>query len=264
MLKKKTKRNMNTQRIVIKVGSHVLTQDGAVSKTRMLALVQLIAELKDNQYDIILVSSGAVSAGYTQLPLDRSKLENKQALAAIGQPLLLKMYQEKFSRFNLLCSQILFRADVFDSKKHIEHAKNAIDTLLKNNVVPIINENDTVSIEELVFGDNDRLSAHVAHHFDAELLVILSDIDAFYDKDPNQYDDAKRRAVVTNILPEELNAEHTPNNEFATGGIVTKLQSADYLMQHKRKMYLASGFDLRDVKSYLIDSEHNGGTLFKS
>ena len=252
------------ERIVIKVGSHVLTENGAIAKTRMLALVQLIAELKAHKYEVILVSSGAVAAGFTQLPLDRSSVANKQALAAIGQPLLLKMYQEKFARFGLLCSQILLSADVFEEPHHILHAKVAIDTLLENNVVPIINENDTVSIEELVFGDNDRLSAHVAHHFDSELLVILSDIDAFYDKDPNKYDDAKRRAVVTAILPEELNAEYTPNNEFATGGIVTKLQSADFLMQHQRKMFLASGFDLDDVKSFLVDNEHKGGTLFKA
>jgi glutamate 5-kinase len=200
-------------RIVIKVGSHVLTENGSIAKERMLALVELIAELKANSHEVILVSSGAVAAGFTQLPLDRSSVANKQALAAIGQPL---------------------------------------------------NENDTVSIEELVFGDNDRLSAHVAHHFDAELLVILSDIDAFYDKDPNKYHDAKRRAVVTNILEEELNAEHTPNNVFATGGIVTKLQAADFLLKHKREMFLASGFDLSDVKSYLIDKEHIGGTLFTS
>ncbi len=252
------------KRLVIKVGSHVLTENSSVAKERMLALVELIAELKINNYEVILVSSGAVAAGFTQLPLDRSSVANKQALAAIGQPLLLKMYQEKFAIFGLLCSQVLLYADVFESAKHIQHAKNAIDTLLKNNVVPIINENDTVSVEELVFGDNDRLSAHVAHYFDAELLVILSDIDAFYDKDPNRYEDAKRRAVVTNISEEELNAEHTPNNLFATGGIVTKLQSADFLLKHKRKMFLASGFDLSDVKSYLVDKEHIGGTLFTS
>jgi glutamate 5-kinase len=251
------------KRVVIKVGSHVLTQDGAIAKTRMLALVQFIAELKANRYEVILVSSGAVAAGFTQLPLDRSTIANRQALAAIGQPLLLKMYQEKFAKFGLLCSQVLLSADVFDSLKHIKHAKVAIDTLLENSVVPIINENDTVSIEELVFGDNDRLSAHVAHYFDAELLVILSDIDAFYDKDPNQYSDAKRRAVVTKMSKNELEADHTPNNEFATGGIVTKLQSADFLMKHGRKMFLASGFDLSDVKTFLIDGEHVGGTLFK-
>ena len=251
------------KRIVIKVGSHVLTENGAIAKVRMLALVQLIAELKVHKYEVILVSSGAVAAGFTQLPLDRGSVANRQALAAIGQPFLLKMYQEKFAIFDVLCSQVLFSADVFDSAKHVAHAKVAIDTLLEHNIVPIINENDTVSIEELVFGDNDRLSAHVAHYFDAELLVILSDIDAFYDKDPNRYDDAKRRAVVTTVLEEELNAEHTPNNEFATGGIVTKLQSADFLMKHGREMFLASGFDLSDVRSFLVDGEHKGGTLFK-
>ena len=251
-------------RIVIKVGSHVLTENGSVAKERMLALVELIADLKADGKEIILVSSGAVSAGYTQLPLDRSVLANKQALAAIGQPLLLKMYQEKFAKYNILCSQVLFSADVFSSTKHVNNAKVAIDTLLENAVVPIINENDTVSVEELVFGDNDRLSAHVAHYFDASLLVILSDIDAFYDKDPNKYEDAKRREVVHTILDEELNAEHTPNNEFATGGIVTKLQSADFLIKHGRDMYLASGFDLASVRSFLLDKTHCGGTLFKA
>lgn len=252
------------KRIVIKVGSHVLTENGVIARPRMMALVKLISELKENNYDVILVSSGAVSAGYTQLPLDRSIVENKQALAAIGQPLLLKMYQEKFAIHNLLCSQVLIPSDVFYSIKHRTHAKNAIDTLLKNNVVPIINENDTVSIEELIFGDNDNLSAHVAHYFDASLLVILSDIDAYYDKDPNKYDDAKPRAVVDRIEESELNAEHTPNNEFATGGIVTKLQAADYLMKHGREMYLASGFDLSDVYAYLVDGKHKGGTLFRA
>jgi len=251
-------------RIVIKVGSHVLTEKGTIAKSRMMALVELIAELKAVGEEVILVSSGAVSAGHTQLNLDRSVIANKQALAAIGQPLLLKMYQEKFAKFDLLCSQVLFSADVFSSEKHVIHAKVAIDTLLKYGVVPIINENDTVSVEELVFGDNDRLSAHVAHYFDASLLVILSDIDAFYDKDPNQYEDATRRAVVHSILEEELNAAHTPNNEFATGGIVTKLQSADFLMKHGREMFLASGFDLSDIKAYLLQKQHIGGTLFKS
>ncbi len=264
VLKKSKKAKMGSKRIVIKVGSHVLTENGSIAKVRMLALVELIVSLKVLHYEVILVSSGAVAAGYTRLPLDRAVVANKQALAAIGQPLLLKMYQEKFEIFDLLCSQVLLSADVFESDKHVNHAKVAIDTLLENNVVPIINENDTVSIDELVFGDNDRLSAHVAHHFDASLLVILSDIDAFYDKDPNKYEDAVRRAVVTQLSQEELDADHTPNNAFATGGIVTKLQSADFLMKHGRKMLLASGFDLADVKAFLVDGVHEGGTLFKA
>lgn len=249
-------------RIVIKVGSHVLTENGGIAKRRMLALVELIAALKEEEYEVILVSSGAVAAGYTKLPLERNSVENRQALAAIGQPLLLKMYQEKFEIFDLLCSQVLLSADVFDSMQHTEHAKAAIDTLLRNGVVPIINENDTVSIDELVFGDNDRLSAHVAHYFGAELLVILSDIKAYYDKDPNKFNNAQPRAIVTELLDEELEAEQTPNNAFATGGIVTKLQAADFLMKHDQEMFLASGFELEDVKSYLIDRAHVGGTLF--
>ena len=252
------------KRIVIKVGSHVLTEKGTIAKRRMLALVELISDLKIKGYEVILVSSGAVSAGYTQLPLERSIVANKQALASIGQAYLMKMYQEKFYIFDLLCSQVLLSADVFESQKQSQHAKNAIDTLLANGVIPIINENDTVSIEELVFGDNDRLSAHVAHYFDASLLVILSDIDAFYDKDPHQYPDAKRRAIVTFLSKEELEAEQTPNNEFATGGIVTKLQSAHFLMQHNKEMFLASGFNLSDVRAYLVDENHQGGTLFRN
>ena len=255
---------MEVKRIVIKVGSHVLTEDGSIAKVRMFALVEFIVKLKNNNYEVILVSSGAVAAGYTQLQLDRKIVANKQALSAIGQPLILSIYQEKFAKFGLLCSQLLLYAEVFDSRAHTRHAKIAIDTLLENNVVPIINENDTVSVEELVFGDNDRLSGHVAHYFDAQLLVILSDIDAFYDKDPNLYTDAKRRVIVTKIAKDELDAEHNPHNEFATGGIVTKLQAADFMMKHGREMFLASGFDLADVKALLVEGKHVGGTLFKS
>ena len=136
----------SNRRIVIKVGSHVLTQQGerenerVVAKDRMMALVTLIAKLKKKNYDIILVSSGAVAAGSTKLPIDRGVIANKQALAAIGQPLLLLMYQEKFSRHNIICSQILLSADDFDSRRRTAHAKVAIDKLLEHGVIPIINE----------------------------------------------------------------------------------------------------------------------------
>jgi len=255
---------MNPKRIVIKVGTHVLTEKGAVATERMLALVALIAKLKADRQEVILVSSGAVAAGYSQLALDRSAVANRQALAAIGQPFLLGMYQKNFAEHGMLCSQVLFSADVFDSRRHTAHAKTAIDTLLENGVVPIINENDTVSIEELVFGDNDRLSAHVAYYFDAQMLVILSDIKAYYDKDPHRHSDARVRRVVKTIEEEELCADHTPNSEFATGGIVTKLQSAAFMMSHGKEMFLASGFELADAESFLLHGVHEGGTLFKN
>jgi glutamate 5-kinase len=229
----------------------------------MQKLVDLIADLGKRGRDVILVSSGAVAAGFTQIPLERTDVANKQALAAIGQPYLLKMYQEKFAHHGLLSAQVLLSADDFDSRKRTAHAKVAIDRLLEQSVIPIVNENDVTVTEELVFGDNDRLSAHVAHYFDAELLVLLSDIDAYYDKDPNRYEDAQPRVTVTEISEAELTADATPHDTFATGGIVTKLQSADFLMQHGREMFLASGFDLRDARVFLVDGEHQGGTVFR-
>ena len=254
---------MNYKRIVIKVGSHVLTENGAVCKERMLELVKFISEVKSKGVEVILVSSGAVSAGYTVLPLDRVDIGNKQALAAIGQPLLLKMYQEKFATFETLCSQVLLSAADLDSKKRTALARHALDNLLAHGVVPIINENDVIATEELEFGDNDQLSAYVTDTFEAELLVILSDIDALYDKDPREFKDAVVRKEVSSLLQEELDAPTTANNEFATGGIVTKLKAAHFLLARGKKMFMATGFGLSDVRSFLLDGVHKGGTLFK-
>jgi glutamate 5-kinase len=253
---------MAKKRIVIKVGSHVLTQDGAVAKERMRDLVELISSVMKKDTEVILVSSGAVSAGYTVLPLNRYDIGNKQTMAAIGQPLLLKMYQEKFAKYEILCSQVLLSAADLDSKKRTYLAQLTIDKLLANSVVPIINENDVIATEELVFGDNDQLSAYVAENFNAELLVILSDIDALYDKDPRAFDDAKIRKEVSFITHEELNAPAIANNEFATGGIVTKLKAGNFLLNNNKKMFLATGFGLDDIRSFLLDGVQKGGTLF--
>jgi glutamate 5-kinase len=250
------------KRVVIKVGSHVLNEAGEVSKERMLALVELVAQVQKSGKDVIVVSSGAVSSGYSKLKLDKSLIRNKQALAAIGQPLLLKMYQDKFERFDILCSQVLLSASDFDSRKRTKHAKAAIEVLLANKVVPIINENDVTATEELVFGDNDRLSAHTTYHFDADMLVILSDIDAYYDKDPREHSDAKAFKRHSFIDQELLEQTCKPSSEFATGGIVTKLQSAQFLLKRDKSMFLASGFDLTDAKSFLLEGVQKGGTLF--
>jgi len=250
-------------RIVIKVGSHVLTEEGKIALDRMRALVDFIAELIGEGKEVILVSSGAVAAGYTQLRLDRSDVAEKQALAAIGQPYLLKLYQSKFAHHGILSAQLLLSADDFDSRRRTRHARNAVEKLLEHRVVPIVNENDVVATEELVFGDNDRLSAHVAHYFAADLLVILSDIDGYYDKDPHCHADAQLRKVVEAFDPAELEADCTPHDTFATGGIVTKLQAADFLLKRGGRMFLASGFDLSDVRSLLIEGTHRGGTLFQ-
>ena len=250
------------RRIVLKVGSAVLTEQNRIARERMQNLVDLIAELK-KEYEVILVSSGAVAAGYTELKLDKSILANKQALASIGQPILMKRYKKKFEKYAILPSQVLVTAANFNTTEQSERAKNTIEILLKNGVLPIINENDATATDELVLGDNDQLSAYVALHFDADMLVILSDIDAYYDKDPHNHEDAAVLSVVHRIDEEELTKSVTPNNSFATGGIVTKLKAADFMLKNGRQMFLASGFDLSDARSFLIEHKHQGGTVFK-
>lgn len=253
------------KRVVIKVGTAVLTQDGKLALDRLENLVDLIAKLKNEKnYEVILVSSGAVGAGYTSIQLDKRILANKQALAAIGQPLLLKNYKKRFKIHNIVCAQMLFIADDFDSRKRSKNAQNVMEILLQNKVLPIINENDVIATEELVFGDNDQLAAHVAYHFNADFLVILSDIDGFYDKNPKECDDAKLLKTVDFIEPAELQMKQTANSEFATGGIVTKLKAADFLMNRNIPMFLSSGFDLTNAYEFLYNENHAGGTIFKA
>ena len=250
------------RRIVLKVGSAVLTQDDAIALERMRALVAFIAELKKDN-EVILVSSGAVSAGYTELQLDRSIVANKQALASIGQPILMSKYSKKFEKHNLKCSQVLVTSVNLNKPDDINRIRNTIEILLENNVVPIVNENDATSTEELEVGDNDQLSAYIAKDTNADILVLLSDIDAYYDKDPRKNEDASVFKTLDTIPSEELEKEVTPNSVFATGGIVTKLKAGQYVLENGIPMFLASGFDLTDVKSFLIDNKHLGGTLFE-
>lgn len=250
------------KRIVVKVGSAVLTEQNRIARDRMQNLVDLIADLK-NEYEVLLVSSGAVAAGYTELKLDKKELANKQALASIGQPVLMNRYKKKFEPYGILPAQVLVTAANFNTPEQVERVTNTIETLVKNEVLPIINENDATATAELELGDNDQLSAYAAFHFNADLLVILSDIDAYYDQDPRKHEDARVRSIVHTIDEAELERPVTPNNSFATGGIVTKLKAADFLLKRGKAMFLASGFDLTDVRSFLLEHRHQGGTLFK-
>jgi len=249
------------KRVVVKVGSAVLTENNRLAKERMANLVEFLSELA-RRYEVILVSSGAVAAGYTKLRLNKKELPNKQALAAIGQPLLMRSYQKKFEKYGINVAQMLLSADDFDSRRRTTHAKNAVEVLLKHSVIPIINENDVTATEELVFGDNDQLSAHAAFYFDADMLVILSDIEGLYDKDPKKYDEATLLKVVRKIPEELMGQECNPNYSFATGGIVTKLKAAKFLMERGISMYLASGFDLTSAREFLLYNKHTGGSLF--
>ena len=250
-------------RLVIKVGSSVLTHNNGIAKERMLNLVSLIAALK-KKYDIVLVTSGAVAAGYSALKLDKKKQIGKRALAAAGQPILMSAYKSLFDIYEIDTAQILLTEDDFDSAKRTEMFKGIIDALLADDILPIVNENDISSTPEQLFGDNDQLSANVTHAVDAKMLVILSDIDGYFDKNPKKDKDAQLQKVVNTLTESMLNATMTPNNEFATGGIVTKLKAADYLIKKRRTMFLCNGFDLSTAEAMLIDGNQTLGTLFEA
>ncbi|RLA73921.1 MAG: glutamate 5-kinase [Epsilonproteobacteria bacterium] len=252
----------NYKRIVVKVGSSILNQDNQIATTKMKNLVEFIAKIKNKNIEVILVSSGAVAFGYTKLQIDKKITSNKQVLASIGQPLLMTTYQKYFKSFDILCSQFLIEATVFDDDVRLKNAKDAISRSLKNSILPIINENDTTYTKELVFGDNDQLAGYVTKHFKADMLLVLSDIDGYYDKNPTTSHDAKLLKNIKKLDKTSLNDEHTPNSEFSTGGIVTKLKTASFLIKENIPMFLCSGFDLKDAKSYMFDSIHNKGTLF--
>jgi len=253
------------KRIVIKVGSAVLRENSELALERLENLVDLIAKLKNEKnHQVILVSSGAVAAGNTTLNLDKTQIVNRQVLAAIGQPLLMKHYKKRFAEHGIKCAQMLLVAEDFDSRTRSANAKAVMEILLENKIIPIINENDVIANEELLFGDNDQLGAHCAHYFDADMLAILSDVDGYYDDNPHTNPDAKMQKVIDYISDEQLEMKHTANSEFATGGIVTKLKAAHFLMQRGKMMYLSSGFDLTNAYDFLVDGNHNSGTVFKA
>jgi len=249
------------KRLVIKVGTAVLTDNNNIAKERMLNLVSFIAELKKT-YDVVLVSSGAVAAGYSALKLDKRKQIGKKALAAAGQPILMTSYKKKFDIYDIDTAQILLTEDDFDSRKRTIMFQEIIDAHLDNNILPIVNENDITSTPEQLFGDNDQLSANVAYAIGAEKLIILSDIDGYYDKNPKEFADAKLRKKVTQLSEEELQEDASPNAFFATGGIVTKLKAADFVMRRHIDMFLCSGFDLSAARTFLLDGVQTEGTLF--
>ena len=250
------------QRITLKVGSGVLTENNEIAKERMLNLVTLIAKLK-HRYEVVLVTSGAVAAGYTALKLDRKKNISKKVLAAIGQPILMSSYKAMFDIYDIDTSQILLTEEDFESLPHIDIVKQIVESLIDNDIMPVVNENDITTISDQVFGDNDQLAAHVAHYTNSDLLVILSDIDGYYDNNPNTHADATIISRINTIPVEALDENHSPNSEFATGGIVTKLMAAQFMMNKGRKMFLCNGYDLTTAEEYLLEGIQNKGTLFE-
>lgn len=217
------------KRIVIKIGSRVLTGDeNGLDHALISRLAAETATLRQQGREVIIVSSGAVAAGRKELGIEgRPKsIPQKQAAAAIGQSHLMRAYEEDFGRFGHKVAQILLTRDDLSNRRRFLNARATIDTLLGFGVIPIINENDTVVVDEIKFGDNDNLSALVTNLAEAHLLIILTDIDGFYDSDPRANAGAKLIPLVKSITRDVERAAGGSGSAVGTGGMATKLAAA--------------------------------------
>lgn len=253
----------HSKRIVVKVGTSTITHDtGKINLYRMERLVREIADLRNQGKDVLLVSSGAVGSGIGVLDYKGTpeNLPVKQALAAVGQGALLHVYEKLFAEYGIKVAQILLTRDVFDDRMRYLNTRNTMLTLLDMGVVPVINENDTVAVEELRFGDNDRLSAMVACTVNADLLVILSDIDGFYDRDPRNDPSAELVDEIYDITPEMEENSRSRGSSFSTGGMYAKLAAAKMTMASGISMLIARATE-EDILRRIIQGEQLG-TVF--
>ncbi|MCM3160087.1 glutamate 5-kinase [Metabacillus litoralis] len=221
------------KRVVIKVGSSSLTsRHGEISRRKLEKLADEIALLKDEGHEIVFVSSGAVAAGYRKLGcIDRpTSLPEKQAAASIGQGLLIEAYSEIFLSHGYVASQILITRSDFSDEKRYNNVRNTLNVLLERGIIPIVNENDTVTVDRLKFGDNDTLSAKVAGLVEADQLMILSDIDGLYDSDPRKNEEAKLLEKVYEITPEIEEGAGESGSNVGTGGMRSKIDAVKIAM----------------------------------
>ncbi|MFQ8706615.1 MAG: glutamate 5-kinase [Thomasclavelia sp.] len=219
----------NIKNLIIKIGSSSLCDDkGNINKEKILNLIQQIAYIKRKGVNITLVSSGAINAGVHVMNLiERPQtIPQKQALAAIGQASLMQIYEELFSLFNLKCAQILLNHDDFDDRKRLMNFNNAMQALIDYDVVPIINENDTLAVEEIKVGDNDTLASLVVPAVNADMVILVSDIDGLYDDNPHTNKNAKLIKDVSEITKEIESMAKDASSKVGTGGMITKIKAA--------------------------------------
>lgn len=252
------------QRVVIKIGSSSLTsRQGEISRIKLEKLANQIVVLKDMGHEVILVSSGAVAAGYRKLGcLERPKtLPEKQAAASIGQGLLMESYADLFFTHGYVAGQILItRSDFLDEDRY-KNVRNTLNVLLERGIIPIVNENDTVTVDHLKFGDNDTLSAKVASLIDANHLIILSDINGLYNEDPTKNIHAKLVEHVYEITPEIEAAAGGSGSDMGTGGMTSKIEAVKIAMASGIATFLGNA----SIKNIIVDalSGEAKGTYFK-
>ncbi len=233
-------------RIVIKVGTSTLThQNGHINIRRIENLCKVISDLKNSGLDIILVSSGAIAMGVGKLGLQQKPqdIPSKQACAAIGQCELMYVYDKLFQEYNHTVAQILMTGADFENGERYENFKNTLDRLLELGVLPIVNENDTIATSEIKVGDNDTLSAITAVGANADLLILLSDINGLYTADPHLFEDAILIPEVEEITDDILELAGAAGTALGTGGMITKLSAAKLCMTAGMDMIIANGSD---------------------
>lgn len=220
---------MKKQTIVVKIGSSSLTNEqGEIDEVKLTSHVDAIASLKKRNHTVILVSSGAVAAGFKQLgyPNRPVTVKGRQAAAAVGQGLLIQAYNERFQEHGLVAAQILLTRSDFSNRERYRNAFQTMMELLDQNIIPIINENDTVSVDELTFGDNDMLSALVSGFIHADELIILTDIDGIYTDNPMKNPKAKKYNFLEDITDDVLAQADSDGSTVGTGGMKSKLEAA--------------------------------------
>ena len=250
------------RRVVVKVGSNVLTEDNGLNLNAIRAISRQVCQLIDRGIQVILVSSGAMASGVRKigLPHRPDDIPRRQAVAAVGQAGLIMEYENAFDRYGVKVAQILLTSDGLSNRSRYLNARNTLYTLLKWDVVPIINENDTVSVESIHFGDNDNLAAIVTVLMDADILINLTDIDGLYTKDPRTHPDAELIPRVDTIARDiEKVASEIPG-ALGTGGMLSKINAARKVTAAGTPMVIANGGQ-PDILPALFAGERRG-TLF--
>ncbi len=255
----------HVHRVVVKVGSHSLLHDatGRVDYTRLEKLVRQLCDLRNRGLDVCLVSSGAIAVGREAIGLHSrpDALPQKQALAAVGQSRLMSIYQRLFSEYSQMTGQVLMTKNTMIDHVSRKNAQNTFDALFSMGVIPIVNENDTISTYEIQFGDNDTLSAIVTALVGADLVVLLSDIDGLYDADPKT-DSHARLIDRVDLIDDRIRsmASGTPGSTVGTGGMRSKIRAAEIASSCGADMIITNGSDF-SVLCRIFDDEFSG-TLF--
>lgn len=256
------------KRVVIKIGTSSLTfPNGRLNLRRIEHLTNVIAALQQQGRQVVLVSSGAIAVGVGKMGLKKrpNTIPGKQAMAAIGQAVLAKIYRKFFDEHSINVGQVLLTSDVITNDEKHRNAENTFARLLALGAVPIVNENDTVSTDEIEIGDNDTLSAMVASICKADLLIILSDIDGFFDKDPRKNKDARRISIITDVNDNISNAAGSAGSTFGTGGMATKISAVKICHNDSIDVVIANGnapeilfdiFDGKDIGTLFVAPNH--------